>query len=94
LPKSDPLQVVVQQPVAPEFPPKNSNPFLPLLWWDAMIAGIKSDEHVTLRFYAMLSDTAVEVARLQATRPQVIGMMDRLAKLLNHYPEKKDAQAD
>jgi hypothetical protein len=81
----DPVQAVVQM-ASPDFPPRNSNPLLPVLWADALIVGIKSDETATLRFYAILSDVAVEVARIQTGRNQLKAMIDSIAKLLNHYP--------
>jgi len=79
--------------------PKLDNPNLPTLWCDiaAITARREASGHdlVLLRFYAMLPDARLEVARLQMTALQAKQLSTSIASLLDfHIASRAAAEAN
>lgn len=68
---------------------KESDPSLRLCWVDTLEAQRREDPAlVTLRFFTALPERLCEACRVQTSVTHVKGMIDALARLLDHYPIK------
>jgi hypothetical protein len=64
-----------------------NRPDLPTLWVDTMEMLSRSEPQVVLmRFFSIVPEALVEVARIQTPLVHVRRMIDVLCKSLNYYP--------
>jgi hypothetical protein len=63
------------------------NPTLPVVWVDSFSVAISGDNGM-LRFYTILPDGNIEVARIRSSRQFLKGLVDVIADLTDYYPQK------
>ena len=71
-------------------PSRIVNPLLPLLWVDNIEVAIRSDGTATLRCFSMTPEFVSEMVRFQISVGHLKGLVDSIAKVLNHYPKPPD----
>jgi len=84
-----PFPVVPPTPVAPHFGnvPKYVN--IPTVWADTLVYGVDKDAALVMfRFFTLLDDAGIEVARVQMRESLVKDILDRLSCALDHYPTR------
>jgi hypothetical protein len=62
---------------------------IPTVWADTVVFGVNRNAAlVMLRFFSVLDDAAIEVARVQLPEPLVKDVLNTLCAGLNHYPTR------
>ena len=67
------------------------NDHLPLLWVDSASFQHRSDVPITMiRFFSLVNDKSIEMARIQTSHQHLRALVDTLARVTGHYPTRPD----